>query len=200
MQETLTGMMYLPQKNGQKNLQGSRQTETISSSDYDLDAQQLLKSPTTMSSARARETGKRMMETYMQAFEKGIIDATTYNTKSKAVLSSMSKNIQSGSYGNLLNRMGGWKGFFFNSDNEQNRNELSEYRENIAQRLQQEKEDAAIGLGDNNLKDVLTSLLSSIDAVMQGNGGTSDKECLQVWQGGRHVGCRGQKRQARHDQ
>jgi hypothetical protein len=141
--------------------------------DYDFDAQQLLKSPTTMSSTRARETGKRMMETYMQAFEKGIIDAATYNTKSKAVLSSMSKNIQSGSYGNLLNRMGGWRGFFFNADNEQNRNELSEYRENIAQRLQQEKEDAAIGFGDNNLKDVLTSLLSSIDAVMQGNGGTS---------------------------
>lgn len=141
--------------------------------DYDFDAQQLLKSPTTMSSTRARETGKRMMETYMQAFEKGIIDAATYNTKSKAVLSSMSKNIQSGSYGNLLNRMGGWRGFFFNSDNEQNRNELSEYRENIAQRLQQEKEDAAIGLGDNNLEDVLTNLLDSIDAVMQGNGGTS---------------------------
>ena len=141
--------------------------------DYDLDAQQLLKSPTTMSSARARETGKRMMETYMQAFEKGIIDATTYNTKSKAVLSSMSKNIQSGSYGNLLNRMGGWRSYFFNSDNEQNRNELSEYRENIAQRLQQEKENEEDGIGDNNLQDVLTNLLNEIDAVMQGNGGTS---------------------------
>lgn len=142
--------------------------------DYDWDLQQLLKSPTSIDGSTARETGKRVMKVYMDAFEKGIIDAATYNTKSKAVIEALSKNTQEGTYGNLLNRMSGIRGIFFNSDNQQNRTDLAAYRENISSRLEDEREKIAIGIGDTDLVAVLERLREAIDAVMGGNGGTDE--------------------------
>ena len=142
--------------------------------DYDWDLQQLLKSPTSIDGSTARETGKRVMKVYMDAFEKGIIDAATYNTKSKAVIEALSKNTQEGTYGNLLNRMSGIRGIFFNSDNQQNRTDLAAYRENVSSRLEDEREKIAIGIGDTDLIAVLERLLEAIDAVMGGNGGTDE--------------------------
>lgn len=139
----------------------------IEEADINPTYQHMLSSPTTMKRKDAVKAARNFIETYTQAFNEGVIDVSTYDSKTKGALSAIMK--ANSSSVDLLGNMASFGGLFFNSSNQQNQNDLQQYRTSVLEDM-----DEAKANGDTERLTVLERLLQALEHVIEGVGGTSE--------------------------